>query len=116
MLLRIIGGRSRLLVHFFYLGVINLFPFQFGLSYSRLVPFSTGPRLFKTLVVCSRSVWGGGPATLFLSVPGVALLTEGSSSTFPVVIIIGEVAPVVVPPVGGGCRSVEVLHFYHQRL
>jgi hypothetical protein len=116
MFLRIVGGRSRLLVNFFYLGVINLFPFQFGLSYSRLVPFPTGPRLFKTLVVCSRSVWGGSPATLFLSVPGVTLLAEASSSSFPVVIIVREVAPVVVPPGGGGRGSVEVLHFYRQRL
>ena len=89
---------------------------QFGFGHPRLVPFSSGPRLVKALVVCSRLVLSVSLATLLLSVPGVALLAEGSAPAFPVVIIIGEVAPVLIPPVGGGCGSVEVLHFHRQRL
>jgi hypothetical protein len=116
MLLRIIGGCSRLLVYFFHFCVINFFMLQFGFGHSRLVPFSSGPRLIEALVVCSRLVRSVGLATLLLSVPGVALLAEGSAPAFPVVIIIGEVAPVLIPPVGGGCGSLKILHFNGQGL
>jgi hypothetical protein len=98
MLLRIIGGCSRLLVYFFHF-CVNFFMLQFGFGHPRLVPFSSGPRLIEALVVCSRFVSSVGPATLLLSMPGVALLAEGSAPAFPVVIIIGEVAPVLIPPV-----------------
>jgi hypothetical protein len=39
-------------------------------------------------------------------VPSIALLAEDASSTFPVVTIVGKIAPVLVPPIGVGCGSV----------
>jgi hypothetical protein len=49
--------------------------------------------------------------------PRVALLTETASPAFPVVtVVVTDCASILVPPVGSGGGSVEVLHLDRQGL
>ena len=48
--------------------------------------------------------------------PRVAFFAEDASSTVPVVPTVEIVASVLIPPVGGGRGSLEVLHFDSQGL
>ena len=91
---------------------------HFGLCYSwpRFVPLSSGSRLVKTLGVSARLVRGGSSAALLFSMPRVAFLAEDASSTVPVVPTVEIAASVLIPPVGGGRGSLEVLHFDSQGL
>jgi hypothetical protein len=106
-----------LLVYFFYLCIIQFFPLQFSFSHTRFVPLSPRSRLVKALVISARLVRSGSSAAFLFPVPGVALLTETASPAFPVVaVVLADVASILVPPVGSGCGSVEVLHLYCQGL
>jgi hypothetical protein len=93
--------------------------FHLGLCHSwpRFVPLSSGSRLVKALGVSARLVRGGSSAALLFSMPRVALLTETASPAFPVVtVVVTDCASILVPPVGSGGGSVEVLHLDRQGL
>jgi hypothetical protein len=73
--------------------------------------------VFKFLVVTPGPVRGVGLATFLLPVPGIALFAKCPAATFPIVVVVREVAPVGVTPIGGtGGWRVEVLHLDGQGL
>jgi hypothetical protein len=58
-----------------------------------------------------------GSAAFFLAMPGMALFAEGSSTTFPVVVVVGEVTSWLGPPAGEArLWRMQVLHFNSQGL
>ena len=73
--------------------------------------------MFKFLVVTPGPVRSVGFATFLLPVPGIALFAECPAATFPIVVVVREVAPIGVTPIGGTCGwRVEVLHLDGQGL
>ena len=52
------------------------------------------------MILLRLGVRDGGCAAVLLAVPGIALFAEGSSATFPIISVVGEVASGLVPPAG----------------
>jgi hypothetical protein len=69
------------------------------------------------MIVSRLGVRDGGSATFVFAMPGIALFAGCPAATFPIVVVVREVAPIGVTPIGGTCGwRVEVLHLDGQGL